>query len=183
MVFVGNYLCVVPQKTFVDIAAIPVDIARGDWVSAGLDTVGVIPFIGEAADTARLAKKADKAIDAAKAAKAAKKAAKTASVSDNAKKVSKKYGLKDNGFFGTKGKNSRIFKCDDPLKESADFYSKISKGGKEDVLPNGKGVRSTFEDGSRVVYRKKTSTPDSPAVEISITIYDGIKKQKIHFIK
>lgn len=60
--------------TFVDIAAIPVDIARGDWVSAGLDTVGVIPFIGEAADTARLAKKADKAIDAAKAAKDAKKA-------------------------------------------------------------------------------------------------------------
>ena len=54
--------------TFTDLASIPVDIARGDFLSAGLDAVGIIPFIGEVADTAKLAKLADKAVDAAKVA-------------------------------------------------------------------------------------------------------------------
>ena len=148
--------------------------------------LGVIPVAGEFADTARLAmlagtiKKADKVSDAAKA---AKKASKISSVADNAKSVAKKYNLNKNGFFGEQGKNARIFKSSDPLKSSADFYKKISKGGLEGPLPNGKGVQTTFGDGSRVVYRVKTSTPDSPAVDISISIYSGIKKQKIHFIK
>ena len=55
--------------TFVDLAAIPVDLARGDFLSAGLDALGVIPFVGEVADTAKLAKMADRATDAVKAAK------------------------------------------------------------------------------------------------------------------
>ena len=97
--------------------------------------------------------------------------------------VAKKYNLNKNGFFGTKGKNARVFKSNDPIKSSADFYKRISKGGKHSVLPNGKGVQTVFDDGSRVVYRVKTSTPNSPAVDISISIYSGIKKQKIHFIK
>ena len=54
--------------TFTDLASIPVDLARGDLLSAGLDAVGIIPFVGEVADTAKLAKTADKAVDAAKAA-------------------------------------------------------------------------------------------------------------------
>ena len=49
--------------TFTNIASIPVDLARGDYVSAGLSALGVIPFVGEFAD---LAKYADKGIDAAK---------------------------------------------------------------------------------------------------------------------
>lgn len=62
--------------TFTDLASIPVDLARGDFFSAGLDAVGIIPFIGEIADTAKLAKMADKAIDTAKAADKASNAAK-----------------------------------------------------------------------------------------------------------
>ena len=42
--------------TFADLAAIPVDIARGDFTSAGLDALGVIPVLGEIADTAKIAK-------------------------------------------------------------------------------------------------------------------------------
>ena len=59
--------------TFTNLAAIPVDLARGDYLSAGLDLLGVIPVAGEFADTARLAmlagtiKRADKVSDAAKA--------------------------------------------------------------------------------------------------------------------
>ena len=54
--------------TFTNLASIPVDLARGDFVSAGLSAAGMIPFVGEVADTAKLAKMADKAVDAAKTA-------------------------------------------------------------------------------------------------------------------
>ena len=57
--------------TFIDLAAIPVDLARGDYLSAGLDLVGVIPFIGEVADTSKTIKMADKAVDISRAAKTA----------------------------------------------------------------------------------------------------------------
>ncbi len=52
--------------TFADMAAIPVDLLRGDFVSAGLDAIGMIPIVGEVADTAKLAKAADKAADVTK---------------------------------------------------------------------------------------------------------------------
>ena len=52
--------------TFTNLASIPVDLARGDYVSVGLSTLGAVPFVGEVADTAKLAKMADKAVDAAK---------------------------------------------------------------------------------------------------------------------
>ena len=52
--------------TIADLLAIPVDLARGDFASAGLDALGVLPFVGEIADTAKIAKVADKAVDAAK---------------------------------------------------------------------------------------------------------------------
>ena len=54
--------------TFTNLASIPVDLARGDFLSAGLSAVGAIPFVGEVADTAKLAKMADKTVDAAKVA-------------------------------------------------------------------------------------------------------------------
>ncbi len=163
--------------SFTDIASIPVDLLRKDWLSAGFDLLGVVPFVGEIGDTAKLARTADNAIDAAKAAKS------MSSVADNAKSVAKKYNLSKSGLFGEAGKNCRVFKSNDPIKSSADFYKKISKGGKEKQLSNGKGIQAVFDDGSRVVYRVKTSTPNSPAIDISISIFSGIKKQKIHFIK
>jgi len=51
--------------TFADLASIPVDLARGDIVSAGLSALGAIPFVGEIADTAKIARVADKAADIA----------------------------------------------------------------------------------------------------------------------
>ncbi len=62
--------------TFTDLAAIPVDLARGDFLSAGLDLLGVVPFVGEVADTAKLAKMADKAVGAAKIASRSSKGTK-----------------------------------------------------------------------------------------------------------
>ncbi len=54
--------------TFTNLVSIPVDVARGDFASAGLSAFGVIPVVGELGDTAKLAKIADKAVDAAKVA-------------------------------------------------------------------------------------------------------------------
>lgn len=166
--------------TFTNLASIPVDLARGDFVSAGLSAIGAIPVVGEVADTAKLAKVADKSVDTAKA---AKKVSKITSVADNTKSVAKKYKLGKNGYFGTKGKNTQVFKSSDPLKSSSDFYKRISKCGQKSVLSNGKGVQTVFPDGSRVVYREITKTPNSPAVSITVTNPKKIKSQKIHFIK
>lgn len=52
--------------TFADLLAIPVDLARKDYLSAALDLAGAIPFIGEIADTA---KTVDKTTDVIKAVK------------------------------------------------------------------------------------------------------------------
>lgn len=165
--------------TFTNLASIPVDLARGDFVSAGLSAIGVLPVVGELADTARLAKTVDKAADVAKA---TKKASKIMSVADNTTSVAKKFRLGKSGYFGTKGKNTRVFRSADPLKASSDFYNKISKGGRKTVLSNGKGVQTVFPDGSRVVYREITKTPNSPAVSITVINSKKIKSQKIHFI-
>ena len=63
--------------TFTNLASIPIDLARGDFLSAGLSAVGIIPVVGEVADTAKLAKMADKAVDAAKVADRISDAAKS----------------------------------------------------------------------------------------------------------
>lgn len=55
--------------TFTNLASIPVDLARGDYFSAGLSAAGMIPFVGEISDSAKLAKMADKVVDNAKIAK------------------------------------------------------------------------------------------------------------------
>ena len=47
---------------------ISVDLARGDYLSAGLDAIGVIPFIGEFADVAKTGKKIGNAVGLTKAA-------------------------------------------------------------------------------------------------------------------
>lgn len=65
--------------TFADLAAIPIDLARGDFLSAGLDAFGMIPVLGEIADSAKILKAADKAVDAAKVANKASDVAKSIS--------------------------------------------------------------------------------------------------------
>lgn len=70
--------------TITNLASIPVDLARGDFLSAGLSAAGMLPFVGEVADTAKLARTADKAVDAAKV---ADKALDTAKVVDTATDV------------------------------------------------------------------------------------------------
>ena len=54
--------------SIVDLISIPVDLLRGDLVSAGFDLVGIVPFVGEVGDAGKALRIADKASDVAKAA-------------------------------------------------------------------------------------------------------------------
>ena len=67
---ISNFLAVasfIPGfDTFTNFASIPVDLLKGDFLSAGLDVIGVIPVIGEAADIAKTINKADDIADFAK---------------------------------------------------------------------------------------------------------------------
>ena len=68
--------------TFTNLASIPVDLARGDFLSAGLDALGMIPVLGEAADLAKVANKVDNIADTAKVVK------KTSNITKNVKVIS-----------------------------------------------------------------------------------------------
>lgn len=46
--------------------SVPVDLLRGDYLSAGFSALGVIPLVGEVGDAAKVARVADKASDATK---------------------------------------------------------------------------------------------------------------------
>ena len=74
------------------------------------------------------------------------------------------YGLTTHGYFGSKGMNCGIITT-----------------GTTIPLSNGKGTMTVLGDGTRIVHRLITSTPGSPAVEISISGSPLIKDQKIHF--
>ncbi len=66
--------------TVTNLASIPVDIARGDFLSAGLSAIGAIPIVGELADSAKLAKGIDKVVDTAKTASLVSDAAKNVKI-------------------------------------------------------------------------------------------------------
>lgn len=44
--------------TITNLVSIPVDLARGDYVSAGLSAFGILPVVGEVADTAKIVRTA-----------------------------------------------------------------------------------------------------------------------------
>ncbi len=67
--------------TITNAISIPVDLVRGDWVSAVLDLAGIVPAFGEVAD---VAKTGDKIIDGVKAADKATDSAKIAKKVSNA---------------------------------------------------------------------------------------------------
>lgn len=104
------------------------------------------------------------------------------SIGVNAKSMENDYKTTSGGYFGIKGKNTRIISSSDPIATSKDFYSRLGRGGKTSTLPNGKGTKTVLGDGTVIVHRIITSTKGSPAVEISVSGSPHIKNQKIHFI-
>ncbi len=76
--------------TLSNLAAIPVDLLRGDYISAGLSAAGMIPYFGEAADAAKLAKMAGKTAKVLKSADTIIDTAKAANKTDDVLKVTSK---------------------------------------------------------------------------------------------
>ena len=111
------------------------------------------------------------------------------SIGDNLSKVANDYHY-SNGYFGysAKEKDNRVrhIASKNPLETSKAFYNKLTYGGIEEPLSNGKGTRTKMKDGTFIVYRLVSSSDGSPVVDIDISRSDdstGIKRQKIHFIK
>lgn len=117
---------------------------------------------------------------------------KRGTVGYNAHKMRRKYPLNEQGYFGKKGKSKgkpgqkqvvRVIESRNQYKTAKDFYSKISKGGKEKPLHNGRGKRKDLSDKTAIVYREKTGSPNSPAVNLNTPKNSKVKSQKIHFEK
>jgi len=100
---------------------------------------------------------------------------------ENIKDLAKKFPLDHDGRFGKPGRGrAQVVVSGDPAATAKEFYKKLGAGGREQILPNGKGGITWFDDGSRVVYRPVSSSDGSPAVDITITGSDG-DQYKIHF--
>lgn len=107
------------------------------------------------------------------------------SMVENLNRLSKIYSVTKGGYFGERGKSSRVrvISSTNQFKEAQKFWDILSKGGRISELPNKHGIRVDFEDYSYATYRVVTSTKDSPAVDIRVFRHDNIKSQKIHFIR
>lgn len=111
------------------------------------------------------------------------------SITENLNDVKKKYKY-SNGLFGNRSNSSiertRHIESKNPIATAKDFYDKLTYGGIENNLDNGKGKKTKMKDGTIVSYRPISSSDGSPVVEINIRkSYDSgdLKQQKIHFIK
>ena len=108
------------------------------------------------------------------------------SIEKNAEAMKDEYPYSSAGYFGKEGSSSkvRIIKSDNPLGSALDFFRKIAKGGKVEKMDNKKVRKRILDDGTVIVFRIITKTPNSPAVNIKIVNPKSkFKTQKIHFIK
>ena len=118
---------------------------------------------------------------------------------DNLGNLIKDYFLDGMGFFGERANDTvrRIF-SEDPLATMKDFVKKATEGAEIKELANGKGYIARFSDGFQIIYREKSSSDGSPALEIwtnkkarnassTVEFEIGgmkikIRYQKIHFV-
>ena len=103
--------------TITNILQIPVDLMRGDFVGAGLDLVGAIPFVGEIADGVKTARTVDRIADTAKTVKKVEDTIDVAKVTTN--KIVQK-NITENSF---------------KLPEVPDSLDDLIKNGWKDITP------------------------------------------------
>ena len=117
------------------------------------------------------------------------------SISENLPVMKEKYSY-NNGYFGENGqskKNNKVRNIfsDAPSATAQKFYDTLAYGGKEEPNYNIKtvkqnGMKTTLSDGSVITWRNISHSDGSPAVDINVersSDSDGIKQQKIHFVK
>ena len=155
--------------TFTNLASIPVDLAKGDFLSAGLSALGAIPVVGEVADVAKyadkgidIAKTVDKASDAAKVAKTAKsgksiiKATKKSSALKSVDKLPSNIQKSAKSFFKGSSNNYNSYSV---IKNKNNTYTiKMENPGK---VPGSKAVYNKIVDsnGKTIKVYKDTFDP------------------------
>ena len=107
------------------------------------------------------------------------------SLEENAEFANEMFRMTEAGNFGDGGKSKdvRCIYTPDPMADSLELFERLSRGAKDDPSFDAEiGTRRWLSDRSSVVHRRTTSTPGSPAVEISPGDTVKIKKQKVHFV-
>lgn len=102
----------------------------------------------------------------------------------NIKDLASKYALSPGGRFGKPGTSgrARYLQVEQPGHVAKEFWDKLGKGGVISKIEGGKGFISVFPDGSRVVYRPKSTSDGSPTVDINHKS-SGSSHYKVHFVK
>lgn len=122
--------------TITNLLSIPIDLARGDFVSAGLSAIGAIPVVGEVADTAKYA---NKGIDIAKTVDKASDTSKTIKKSKNVINKQKR-GTPRNNRAQNKQANSVSKKLKLSPKKQRELHDLIhgQNWGYQEILENAK---------------------------------------------
>lgn len=124
---------------------------------------------------------------------------KVSKFADNLSNLIADYVLNEVGFFGEKANDTvRHIFGKNPLETMKDFVEKATKGAEIKALANGKGYIAKFSDGFQIIYREKSSSDGSPALEIWTNIRTRnasstveieisgqrlkVSYQKIHFV-
>lgn len=125
---------------------------------------------------------------------------KVSKFAENLANLIEDYVLDGLGFFGEKANDTvRRISSSDPLATMQDFVKKATEGAEIKELSNGKGYIAKFSDGFQIIYREKSSSDGSPALEIWTNIKSRnasstveieisgqkfkIRYQKIHFVE
>lgn len=117
--------------------------------------------------------------------------ANTHNIDSNTKSISKRYSLKENGYFGApsshKKSNSsnREIYTKDPVESARRLFRILGRGGIQIPLRNDDGSVYGWKrvmKNATITYRPKQSSDKSPVVEIH-RVTKSIKQQKIHFYK
>lgn len=150
--------------SFTNIVSIPVDLLRGDYISAGLDAVGVIPFIGEIADGA---KTVDKVSDTVKLID------KITDASTNAKKTHK---VVKSIISESPHKLVKTHKITMSRKEYANFLESVRKNGITEPIKyvEFKGTKYVVDGHHRLQAAKDLNIKSIPVEKVSLP-YKGYK--------
>lgn len=101
------------------------------------------------------------------------------------KSLINEHPLNSGNSFGVKGTSSdiQVLRVEDPQGTALKFWSKLSASGRISRNSNGSWI-AKFADGSHVVYRENSTTPNTPMVKISLKQpVAGLKsEQNIHFV-
>ena len=154
--------------TVTNLLSIPVDLIKGDYVSAGLDVLGMVPVVGELADAAKVARKADDIADVVKVAKKADNIVDATKVGDKAVDGSKIIDGFDDGtsIMKASGKSTALNSVNDLPPEIQKNAKSFFKGSSNNY--DNYSVIKNNDNTYAVIMENPGKVPGSKAVYVKI---------------